>query len=81
MEIQRRTTVCKDDLLERDYVVAWLDVRDALAHALDDSAALMAKDYGEGAFGVLPGQRVGIWRVSGGPVDGQPNGPVWQTPV
>jgi hypothetical protein len=60
MELQRRTAVCKGNVLERNYVVAWLDVGDALAHALDDSAALMAKDYGEGALGVFSGQRVGI---------------------
>ena len=62
-------------------MVARLDVGDALAHALDDAAALMAQDYGECSLGVLSGQRVGIWTVSGRPVETRPDGPVWQTPV
>jgi hypothetical protein len=49
-----------DDVLEGDDVVAGLDVGDALAHALDDSAALVAEDYGEGTLRVLSRKRVGI---------------------
>jgi hypothetical protein len=48
------------NLLECDNVVARLDVCDAFAYALDNPAALMAEDYGEGTLWVLSGKRVGI---------------------
>ncbi|MCY1437867.1 hypothetical protein D9M71_540450 [compost metagenome] len=46
--------------IQRDHVVADLQGGDALAHRLDDAAALVAEDAREHAFGVLPRQGVGI---------------------
>lgn len=48
------------DALESDNVIAGLYVGDALADGLDDTGTLMTEDDGEGTFGVLAGQCVGI---------------------
>lgn len=49
-------------LLERNYIVSWLDRRHALADGLYDSRALMAENDGECTLGILPGKRVRICR-------------------
>ena len=41
-------------------MVAHFDVGHALADRLDDARALVSQDDGEGALGVLAGERVGI---------------------
>jgi len=46
--------------IERNHVIADGNRRDALAHRLDDSAALVAEDAGEHALRILAGKRVRI---------------------
>lgn len=66
---QGRTRGCEECLLERNDVVARLHVGDALTHGLDNTSSLMAQNDGEGAFGVLAGQRVGICVADSSVVD------------
>ena len=46
--------------VERDHVVAGNNGGDACADGFDDSAAFVAEDDGEDAFGVVAVQRVGV---------------------
>ncbi len=46
--------------VERNHMVADRHRGDPFAHLLDDAAAFMAEDAGEDAFGVGPGERVGV---------------------
>lgn len=75
-------------------MVAYLDGGDTLADRLDDAGALVAKDNGEGAFGVLTRERVcictGHIRISKAQSSADVmliviivgmHEPVWQTPV
>lgn len=56
-------------VLERDHMVARLDVGDALADGLDDTGTLVTQDYGEGTLGVLAGECVGVRVAHTGVID------------
>ena len=70
-------------ILKCNDVITGLYVRDALADRFDNTSALVPEDNGEGALGVLSGERVCI--CLGQPLsenlDEGINVPVWQTPV
>ncbi len=63
---------CSNSLLKSHNVVARLHIGDALAYRLDDARALMAQDDGEGAFGVLARERVGVYIESCQPFPSRP---------
>lgn len=46
--------------VQGDDMVTWLDGCDVFTDGLNDTAAFVAKDYGEGAFRVLAGESIGI---------------------
>ncbi|MCY1271717.1 hypothetical protein D9M69_209480 [compost metagenome] len=59
--------------VQRDHVVAHLQGGYALAHCLDDAAALVAEDAGEHALGIRAGQGVGIGVADAGRNDPDQN--------
>ena len=51
-------------ILERNDIIARLHARHSLANGFDDAGALVAKDDGEGTFGIFAGEGVCIWLSS-----------------
>lgn len=57
------------NLLQRDDMVTWLYVRDALTHGLDDTSTFVSQDDGESTLGVLAGEGVGVGMADTGVID------------
>jgi hypothetical protein len=48
----------RGNILEGNDMIAWLHIGNTLTDGLDDTCTLMTEYDGEGAFGVLAGQRI-----------------------